>query len=104
MNEPQNPLTPDPAPSAVPPEDRPNVTVLAPPPATTIVLEGGLTEREIELSRRLAAAEAGRRKAETEAAYAEDRARQAAAALAPPAAPKKKRWGLTFFHPLEDED
>lgn len=78
--------------------------VAAPPPAATIVANGGVSERELSLQSELAREKEARRKAETDAAYAQDEARrlkEAQSALPAPA-PKAKKSGWTLLHAQED--
>jgi hypothetical protein len=82
---------PAPAAQTQPPEPIPQPLDPAAPPATKIVVEGQLTERELDLQRRLDAAETARKKAETDAAYAQD---EAARLRTPPQREKKASWGF----------
>ena len=103
MNEPNTPETP-PAPAPTPPP-APSPEPEA-PPATKIVVTGGKTEREIDLENRLAATEAAKRKAETDAAHAQDVADQLRAQLkpTPPTAPTKPTAKRASFGWWNEED
>jgi len=80
------------------------VAAPAPPPATTIVVEGSKTEREQQLEKELSEALDARRKAETDAAYALDEARRLKDLQSRPD-PKpraQKKSGWTLLHEEED--
>ena len=88
-------------------EDTPINIPVAPapelPPAAVIVKEGIKTERELELEKRLTDAESARKKAETDAAYAQDEARRLKESPPPPPVPTptpraKKGPGWTLLH------
>ena len=85
---------PTPAPPAAPPADQ--TAPAAAPPSAVIVANGALTEREIELAKKLEAEAARARKAETDAAYlADENQRLKAAGLRPaPAVKAKTTWTL----------
>jgi hypothetical protein len=86
---------PDPAPTPAP------APAAAPPPAAVVVLEGTKTEREIQLEKDLETERLARRKAETDAAYAQDEFRRLKEIpMPPPPNPKKSR--NTFFDDPED--
>lgn len=77
----------------------------APPPAATTVVNGGVTERELSLQSELAREKEARRKAETDAAYAQDEARrlkEAQIVAHVSAATKAKKSGWTLLHAQED--
>jgi len=85
------------APQTVPTVDPPLQTPVA-PPAATVVTQGSRTERESDLERQLDEERQARRKAETDAAYAQDEARRLKdIQTARPEPPKAKRAPLTFF-------
>jgi membrane protein involved in colicin uptake len=77
--------------------------VNTPPPAAVTVLEGERTERETNLEAELATEREARRKAETDAAYAQDEARRLkAVGLTPTPAPKKQKSMWNDFFGEED--
>ena len=92
MTEPTNeptPETPPPAPAAAPAPE--------PPPATRIVVTGTKTEREIDLENRLESESSARKKAETDAAFAQDAAaklREQMTAVHPRVKLKKVSFGF----------
>jgi hypothetical protein len=90
MSEPTNTPTETETPSPAPAPE--------PPLATKIVVNGGKTELELELEQKLTEAEAGRKKAEQEAAWNADERRRLIEATTP-AAPKakKKTVGTGWF-------
>lgn len=89
----ENPPAPTPPVPAAPPAP-------TPPPAAKIVNEGERTERELQLERDLEAERQARKKAETEAAYAQDEARRLKEVHKPKAKAKPPGW--TLLHEAED--
>ena len=89
---PQPPPAPAPAPPPAPTPPPPAAP--APPPAAVVVLEGSKSERELALEKQVTELEAGRRKAETDAAYAQDEAKRLKELhSAPPGGGKPKAKG-----------
>ena len=99
-----------PAPSPTPPAAVPPTPAAPePPPAAKIVIDGGKTEHELALEAQLKAEQEARKKAETDAAYAQDEARRLkdlkdlqSRPPAPARAPKSAKARWTFFHDEED--
>lgn len=89
---------PDPSPSPAPEP--------APPPAAVVVIHGQKTERELELEKQLELEGQKLKKAQMDAACAQDdfqRLKELQSHPAPaPAPPRSKRKGWTLFHEEED--
>jgi hypothetical protein len=99
------PPTPEPAAPAAPSVELPAQPAQpAAPPAAVIVNHGERTEREIVLERELQTEKLARKKAETDAGYAQDEARRLKELQAMANAPKPKNKNGTGWTLLHDPE